>query len=171
MNDKNEIRIPFSMLVLLAILALLTLGWVVSPRNDQGRPLLLLADVKAVEDYRRLADQMAKELRLVDGEIATTLAGDTTDLFGQTRNAQNAFEHILNVVQEIDRHEAPPALVGLRDELTQVSLTYLEVARLTLRWLSVPNQQNSDLAQQKLSEARKGLDELENSQWLQMKSQ
>ena len=108
---------------------------------------------------------------MVDGEITTTLAGDTTDLFGQTRDAQNAFEHILRVSQEIDQQGAPPALVGLRDELSQVSLAYLDAARLTLSWLSVPNQSNSDLAQKKLSEARQGLDQLENSQWLQMKSQ
>jgi len=170
MNENNVIRIPAMIVVLLVIVSLTTIGLIVSPRNEQGHPLLLMADVKAVEDYRRLADQTAKDLRLVDGEISTTLAGDTTDLFGQTRNAQNAFEHILNVSQVIDQHEAPPALVGLRDELNQVSLAYLDAGRLTLQWLSVPDQKNSDLAQQKLSEARKSLDDLENSQWLQMKS-
>ena len=89
--------------------------------------------MKAVEDYRRLAGQSAHELRLVDGEISTTLAGDTTDLFGQTRNAQNAFEHGLKVSQAIDQHESPPALAGLRDELTQVSLAYLETASFQAR--------------------------------------
>ena len=64
MNENNVIRIPITMLVLLTIVILLSLGWVVSPRNEQGRPLLLLSDVKAVADYRRQADQMAKELRI-----------------------------------------------------------------------------------------------------------
>lgn len=169
MNENNVIRIPLMTVVLLTIISLITLGWVVSPRNEQGRPLLLLTDVKAVEDYRRLAGQSAHELRVVDGEISTTLAGDTTDLFGQTRNAQNAFEHSLKVSQAIDQHESPPALAGLRDQLTQVSLAYLETARLTLRWLSVPDQKNYDQTQQQLSAARKALDELENSQWLRMK--
>ena len=169
MNENNVIRIPWITVVVLAIISLITLGWAVSPRNDQGRPLLLLADVKAVEDYRRLAGHTANELGLIDGEISTTLAGDKVDLFGQTRNAQNAFEHVLKVTQDIDQSEAPPALTGLRDELNQVSLAYLEAARLTLLWVSVPDQKNSDQAQQKLSEARKGLSDLENSQWLQTK--
>jgi len=156
MSENNVIRIPAMIVVLLVIVSLTTIGVFVSPRNEQGHPLLLMADVKAVEDYRRLADQV--------------VAGDKTDLFGQTRKAQNAFEHILSTSQQIDQHEAPPALVGLRDELNQVSLDYLDAGRLTLQWLSVPDQKNSDLAQQKLSEARKGLDDLENSQWLQMKS-
>ena len=170
MNENNVIRIPAATVILVTVFSLLTLGWIVSPRNDQGRPVLLLADVKVVDDYRSLARQIASELGLVDGEISTVLAGDPTDLLGQTRNAQNAFEHILRLSQEIDQNAAPPALVGLSDELSQVSLAYLDAARSTLLWLSVPDQTNSDLAQQQLSGARKILDELEASQWLQTKS-
>src|SRR3990172_5975695 len=126
MNENEEIHVPFSTIVILAILTLLVIGWSASPRNEDGRPMLLLTDVKAVENYRRLALDLKGELTLVDGEIAGTLGGDTTDLFGQTRQAQKAFEHIVQVVQEIDRHDAPPALVGLHEELTRVSIAYLE---------------------------------------------
>src|SRR5574338_417957 len=129
MNEHEEIHIPWSTVVLLTLLMLTTLGWVVSPRNQQGRPLILMPDVKSVEEYRRLAERTSQELKLVDGELSGILGGDSSDLFGQTRSAQRSLEHILKVVQDVDRHEAPPALVGFRDELNHVSLTYLEAAR------------------------------------------
>jgi len=170
MNDPDEIHIPWSLFVGAAILAFTVLGWFSSPRNQQGRPLLLLPDVKAVGEYIRLASNIAKELRLVDGELNKILAGDPTDLFGQTRSAQNSFEHSLRIAQEIDQNETPPALAGLRDQLNQVSLVYIDAARLTLHWLSAPDATNTQQARQKLSAARTALKDLENSQWLRMKS-
>jgi hypothetical protein len=166
MNESQEIHIPVTTLVILALLVLLAIGGIASPRNEDGRPLLLLPDVKAVNDYRQLAREADKELRLVDGKIAATLGGNVDDLFGQTRRAQEAFEHILRISEQLDQQDAPPALVGLKADLNQTAMSYLEAARLTLRWLSTPTQENSEQAQAKLTEARTSLTELEKSQWL-----
>ncbi len=170
MNENQEIHIPLSMLIILALLVLLAIGGIASPRDEDGRPLLLLPDVKAVNEYRQLAREADKELRLVDGKIAATLGGNVDDLFGQTRRAQEAFEQILRISEELDQQDAPPALVGLKGDLNQSAMSYLEAARLTLRWLSTPNQANSEQAQTKLAEARASLSELEKSQWLQTTS-
>jgi hypothetical protein len=167
MNESQEIHIPLSTLVILVLLVLLAIGGITSPRNDDGRPLLLLPDVKSVDEYRRLAREADKELRLVDGKIAATLSGDVDDLFGQTRRAQEAFEQILRISEELDQQNAPPALVGLKEDLNQTAMQYLESARLTLRWLSIPTQSNNAQAQANLTEARAKLTELEKSQWLQ----
>ena len=170
MNENPEIRIPLSTLVVLALLALLAIGGIASPRGPEGRPLLLLPDVKAVHDYRQLARETSKELRLVDGKISAALAGNVDDLFGQTRRAQEAFEHILRISEQLDRQNAPPALIGLKEDLNQTAMGYLEATRLTLRWLSTPSQANHEQAQARLAEARAGLNELEKSQWLQTTS-
>jgi hypothetical protein len=169
MNENQEIHIPLSTLVILALLVLLAIGGIASPRNEDGRPLLML-DVKSVDEYRRLAREADKELRLVDGKITAILSGEVDDLFGQTRRAQEVFEQILQISEELDRQEAPPALVGLKEDLNQTAMSYLEAARLTLRWLSIPNQANSEQVQAKLAEARTSLTELEKSQWLQTTS-
>lgn len=170
MNENQEIHIPLSTLVILAMLVLLAIGGIASPRNEDGRPLLLLPDVRSVEDYRRLAKEMDKQLLLVDGKIAATLGGNVDDLFDQTRRAQDAFEQILHISEELDRQDAPPALVGLKEDLNQTAMSYLEAARLTLRWLSTPNQANSEQAQAKLADAQAKLTELEKSQWLRTTS-
>jgi hypothetical protein len=170
MNDPDEITIPLWVLVIPTLALLIFAGWRASPRNEDDRPVLLLPDMKAVEGYRRLAVSWSDELRLVDGGIAAILANDTTDLFGQSRRAQRAFEHILEISQDIDRKEAPPTMVGLRETLDVVSMTYLESSRLTLRWLSLPEQANKNQAKKTLSEARSGLKRLEGSQWLVKRS-
>ena len=143
MNENPEIRIPLNTLIILGILALLAVGGIASPRSAEGRPFLLLPDVRSVEDYRRLAREADQELRLVDGKLAATLGGNVDDLFGQTRRAQEAFEQILRLSEQLDQQDAPPALVGLKEDLNQAAMSYLEAARLTLRWLSIPNQANS----------------------------
>jgi len=170
MNKPDEISIPIWSLLIPLIAILLGIGWFASPRDENNRPLLLLPDVKAVEEYRRLANHWRDELRLVDGEIALTLAGDTSDLFGQSRQAQNTLEHNLRIIQEIDRRDAPATLLGLQEELRRVSQSYLEASRLALRWLSLPDQVHHESAQNKLVESRNMLSNMEASQWLEKRS-
>ena len=98
------------------------------------------------------------------------MAGDTSDLFGQSRQAQKTLEHNLSIIQEIDQHDAPATLVGLQEELKSVAQSYLESSRLALRWLSLPEQANYDQAQSKLIEARNMLGDMEGSQWLEKRS-
>lgn len=170
MNKPDEITISIWVLILPALAILLGIGWFASPRDVNNRPLLLLPDVKAVEEYRRLANHWRDELRLVDGEIALILAGDTSDLFSRSRQAQNTLEHNLRIIQEIDRHDAPATLVGLQEELKLVSQSYLEASRLALRWLSLPDPANHDQAQDRLVESRNMLSDMEASQWLEKRS-
>jgi hypothetical protein len=170
MSKSEYFPIPLVVLGVLIAVILTLIGWSATPSDENGRPLLLLADVRAVETYRRQAVAWDKELRLVDGEINAILTGNQADLFGQSRQSQNTFEHILRVSQEIDRRDAPPALTGLKDQLTQVSTAYLDAARLALQWLSISNQTNQEAVQQKLSEARSDLAVLEGSQWMEKQS-
>jgi hypothetical protein len=170
MNKPDEVTISIWVLVIPALAILLGIGWFASPRDIDNRPLLLLPDVKAVEEYRRLANRWRDELRLVDGEIALILAGNTSDLFSQSRQAQNTLEHNLRIIQEIDRHDAPATLIGLQEELKLVAQSYLESSRLALRWLSLPDQANHDKAQDRLEESRNMLSDMEASQWLEKRS-
>ncbi len=157
-------------IILLAALALVVvfglIGWVSSPLDENGRPVMLLPDVKAVEDYRRQAVSWTEDLRLLDGRLSTLLAGNSEDLLGQSRSAQNSFQDSLNIVQEIDYTDAPPALVGLRESLSNTSLAYLEASRGILRWVSSPNQANRDQAANLIKAAQAKLYDLESSTWL-----
>ena len=163
---EREPELSIVWLLLPLVILLTVLGAWASPRNELGRPLLLLPDVKAVEDYRRSINGTAAELRLLDGEIAALLAGKDADLFTQSRQAQAAFEHALRISQEVDVQEAPAALAGLHDVSSKTASAYLEAARLTLKWVSLPEEANQKAAESGLAQARQLLKTLEENKWL-----
>jgi hypothetical protein len=148
-------------------LLLILLGWLASPVDRlTGRPLLLLPDVKAVEDYRRQAASWMTDLRMLDSDLAQLLAGDVGDLFEQSRRSQAVLERAARLVKAIDVHPAPPTLSGLQMKISQAALAYLETAHTASDWVSVPDEEHYMKAEQALNKARTLLDELEESQWL-----
>ena len=164
--DNIESRISLGWLIVPLAVFLTVVGALASPRDGQGRPLLLLADVKAVEDYRRSISGSTAGLQLLDGEIAALLAGQNLDLFTQSRQAQTTFEHALRIAQDIDVQTAPPALEGLRGAAAGTASAYLEAARLALRWVSLPQEANRTAAENGLAQARQELKTMEESKWL-----
>ena len=166
MRSERPLQLSAGGLLLAVGLALTLLGSQVSPRNVNGRPLLLLPDVKAVEDYRRAVREDASQLNLLNGEIAALLSEKNPDLFSQSRQAQAALEHALQIAQRIDAQAVPPALEGLRGVTSQAASAYLEAARLALRWVSLPGAENQNTAAQALEQAGQQLHTLESSQWL-----
>lgn len=164
--DDHIVHLSLSWFLLPLGLFLTVLGAFSSPRDALGRPLLLLPDVKAVEDYRKSMGSATLEMQLLDGEIATLLAGQTTDLFTQSRQAQAAFEHALRIAQDVDVQTAPPALGGLRGAVASTASAYLEAARLALVWVSLPQVEYRTSAENSLAQARQQLSILEESKWL-----
>ena len=152
--DDRTLHISLTWLLLPLALILTIVGALSSPRDDQGQPLLLLPDVKAVEDYRLSMSSATTNMQLLDGEIAALLAGQNSDLFTQSRQAQTAFEHALRIAQEIDVQSTPPALDGLRGAAAGTASAYLEAARLALRWVSLPQEANRTAAENGLAQAR-----------------
>jgi hypothetical protein len=164
--DEHETRLSLGWLLIPLALILTVVGVLASPRDAQGQPLLLLPDVKAVEDYRLSMSSTTAGLRLLDGEIADLLAGQNPDLFTQSNQAQAAFEHALPITQDIDIQAAPPALGDLKGTAASTASAYLEAARLALRWVSLPQESNRTAAQNGLAQARQQLKTLKASKWL-----
>ena len=155
-------------LVLLGIAVLFTIiGAIVSPLDDQGKPVLLLPEVKEVEDYRRSAQTWISELTVLDGEIAHVIATEQQgDLFSQSRSAQQTLQHAVELAQQVDRTRVPPIGMGLHAQMLATTLSYLEAARSALQWVSTPEKNNLDQAVQKLKDSRKMKANLEENQWL-----
>ena len=167
--DDRIVHISLGWLLLPLAIILTVVGALSTPHDAQGQPLLLLPDVKAVEDYRLSISSATANLQLLDGEIAALLAGQNSDLFTQSRQAQAAFEHALRIAQEIDMQSAPPALDGLRGAASGTASDYLEAARLALVWVSLPQDANHTAAENGLAQARQQLQTLEESKWLAKK--
>jgi len=154
--------------ILLSLAVIFTIiGALVSPLDEQGKPVLLLPEVKAVEDYRRSAQAWISELTVLDGEIAHVIAAEQQgDLFSQSRSAQQTLQHAVELTQQVDRTRVPPIGMGLHEQFLSTTLSYLEAARSALQWVSAPEQKNQDQAIQILEDARQLKSELEKNKWL-----
>jgi hypothetical protein len=155
--------------LILAGLALLftVIGALVSPLDDQGQPVLLLPEVKAIETYRQAARGWIVEMSLLDGEIAGVISAEHAgDLFSQSRSAQQTLERAVDLVQRVDRSQVPPVGMGLHEQMSQTAQVYLEAARGALQWISAPDDKNKDQAGQILEQARQMKTTLEKNTWL-----
>ena len=143
------------------------IGAFVSPLDGQGKPVLLLPEVKAVEDYRKSAQTWISELNILDGEIGHIIAADQQgDLFSQSRSAQQTLQHAVELTQQVDRTRVPPIGMGMHEQMLSTTMSYLEAARSALQWVSAPEQENQDQAIQLLEDARQMKSELEKNKWL-----
>jgi hypothetical protein len=143
------------------------IGGFVSPLDDQGKPILLLPDVKAVENYRRSVQHWIDEMGVLEGEIVVVLSTNTQgDLFSQSRVAQQTLQHAVELAQEVDRMNVPPIAIGVHEQILSTALSYLEAARDVMQWVSAPQEENFDKTAAALEKARMMKNELEENSWL-----
>ena len=155
------------LIILCLAVILSSIGGFVSPYDNQGKPILLLPEVKAVEDYRRSAQSWTEQLRTLDGEIASLMESDSQgDLFTQSRQAQQMLEHAVALAKKVDQTQTPAAAMGFHEQLYSAAMAYLEAARSAMRWVSAPEPNRKADAESKLEQARSARKVLEANQWI-----
>ncbi len=154
----------------IVVVALPILGSAVSPRDDEGRPVLLLPDVRAVELYRRQVMGWASNWAGVEETLNEVLSGDETQLLALSRKAQRAFEQSVALARDVDASESPPALIGLRDLTTQIAAEHVEASIAVARWLSAPSAENRAAAEEAVAVARNSLAALRSNEWVSERS-
>lgn len=164
---KHEIVIPKWAWVTGIVVLLLGLGIFVSPRDKDNRPLLLLPDVKSLEDYRRGLMEWHSAFQNLDARMAGILSTDYGgDLFSQSREGQKIQDETMQLLREIDQNAAPAAATPAKKMALKTGNAYLEASRALLAWISTPTTANHDAVQQALEAAQATLAELEASQWM-----
>ena len=159
-------RSAWWLVVLVALVGLVGLGVWFSPRATDGRPVLMLPDVRAVEIYRRDASGWAGEWRTLDENIRQTLEAPDTELLQRSRQAQAAFDQAVDLARRVDGQDAPASLVGLRDLAIATSSNYVNATVAVNQWLSAPTAENLAAAQSQFAVAQQSLMDLESNQWL-----
>jgi hypothetical protein len=142
------------------------LGFAASPRDADGRPVLLLPDVRAVELYRRQVTGWVSNWTGVDETLNEVLGGDVTQLLALSRKAQRALEQSAALARDVDASESPPALLGLRDLSIQVAADHVGASVAVARWLSAPSTENRVAAEAAVAAARNSLAALEANEWV-----
>ena len=153
------------MVLFLALLG--GIGYVASPRDEQGRPLLLVPGVRAVETYRRQVVEWAQAWRELDGDLRAILSETSaTSLLAQSQKAQDSFERAVELARRVEQTDAPPALLGLREQAAQTATAYVDTSAAINRWLSAPSEENLAAAQEIYRQASEALAQLESNEWV-----
>jgi hypothetical protein len=168
---EEDIKIPsWAWGSVLTIVVLLVLGYLFSPRDRDNRPILLLPDVKAVEDYRVALVRWQIQARDLDSQISTILSGRFgADLFTTSREAQKMIDAGVRLLSDIEQQKTPTVATPARAMAIRMASEYLEAARATLVWTTTPIDRNFNTAQGHLEAARNLLSELEASEWTTQK--
>jgi hypothetical protein len=155
-------------LILLALaVVFVVIGGLTSPLDENGKPVLLLPEIKAFEDYSRSGREWLDQMLILDSEISGVLSGENSgDLYTQSRQAQQMLQQAVDLAKEIDQVNVPAAAAGIHDQLYNTSMAYLETARLTMRWVGAPEETTRQQIEAKLKQARNGRNALKENQWL-----
>jgi hypothetical protein len=149
MTRAAEIEVPrrvasiaLALIIVTSVAVLGFLGWANSPRDGDGRPLLLTAERRAILRYldtaegwtermseagRRMEGLMPPETRTVTGEDPALPAlpapeGQPADLYRRTHDAQAACTALQGLAAEVERAQVPDALAGLHQGLVLPAL-------------------------------------------------
>jgi hypothetical protein len=155
-------------IALLILTGLYALGYAVSPQAADGRPQLLLPDVRAVEVYRRQAVGWARAWRTLDTDLKQLMTGsEMLGLLATSRQAQADFGTAIDQARAVDGTEAPPALLGLHDQMAVTAQAYVDTSVALNRWLSAPTVENRATVDQAYQAAATNLAQVEANVWLQ----
>ncbi len=158
----------WALVIVAALVVLGGIGYAVSPRDEAGRPRLLLPGVRAVETYRRQVVEWAQDWHELDGHLRALLETTDTDLLTQSQQAQSSFEQAVELARRVEQTEAPPALLGLREQAAQAATAYVDASAAINRWLSAPSGENRTAAQEIYRQASEALARLESNEWIGM---
>jgi len=143
------------------------LGWFSSPLSQEGRPVLLLPDVRRVETYRLQAFGWVKQLSALEGQSAVLLSGNRLDPLTVSRKVQRVYLDSIGLFEEVDTSVAPQALAGVHQRVQDCVQGQLEVNQNLLLWVSEPTELTHSAALTSLESAQDAFEALKDNAWMQ----
>lgn len=171
-NDEvEEIVIPVGVMpALLAVILVaiwIPVGVFVSPRGNDGRPVLLSPDVRAVESYRRAATGWVDDWSKLDSDLQAVLeTTQGTDLLNTSRRAQQAFDQSLALSRAVEETDSPSSLLGLQAQAKSAGSAYVDAAVAMARWVSAPSAEHRTEARRALENAKRVLSDIQDNEWM-----
>ena len=170
-GQETEIEIPREAIYVTLIVILLVvfgaIGNAVSPRDGENRPVLLLPDVRAVEQYRAATETWVGEWVALDKQLRSILDAPLgNDLLGQSRKSQQAFDQALELSRAVESNESSSSLIGLSAQARNAASAYLNAAMAVARFVSAPTPDNRIDASANVTIAGRALQELQANEWM-----
>lgn len=154
-------------LIFIVVLVLCgAVGYSVSPRTGEGRPILLSPDVRAIESYRRESLGWVAEWQRQADTLRAVLE-DEGDLFAVSQQAQGAFIQATELASEVEAVDPPASLIGLSEQITETANAFSSASLSVARWVSAPSAENKMNAENELAVAEHLLSKLQANEWMQ----
>lgn len=164
---KRALRVLGSLSLLLAItLGLYGVGLDMSPRTEQGRPVLYSPAVRAAVTYQRRVARWLMELDQVGDTLSGLLADTGADLYSQNTQAEAALGQTLQIAQAVAVQTAPTALATVARQMTDVSLVYYQAAQLVAAFVAAPSGSQLTFAVNAVEQARSRAQALADNRWV-----
>lgn len=148
------------------VAALFLLGQHVSPRAEDGRPVLLLPAVRRVEFYRSQAARWVDGWASLDANLQAALASAHTRLLDQSQAAQRDLDAALRLSDAVAATEPPPTLIGLHDQTRAAAETFVAATLALNRWLSAPSAENRTALETACAQATATVAVLKANTWI-----
>lgn len=156
--------------VVVVLVGLFWLGDKMTPRDAQGRPLILSPSVRAAERYRRSVRNWVDRMKTLDDGLNGLLAEDSsTDparLYEQSERIERLIEKATALMSDAEFTSPPPALVGLQTQVQAAAEAHFEATQAAAFWVGAPQEDNLRVARGTLQRAREMRRRLEVSRWL-----
>ncbi len=147
------------------VMACATIGYAVSPRTADGRPVLLSPDVRAVETYRRSVVSWVREWQAL-AEALRVILDSEGELLSTSQKTQQAFAKSVELSAAVDSSDTPASLVGLRDQTAATAEAFVKASLAAARWISAPSAEKRTAAETELETAERSLITLEANEWI-----
>lgn len=152
-------------LFLLAV-AMAALGYFVTPRNVEGKPLLLTLRLMQIAAYQREVHAWTDTLKEVSEGLDEILAGHSTDLFAQDNRVNQLHGRLLNLRAEVEGMDVPPTLENLHALIGETVDAYILATTQTTAWVGEPTDANSASAAEALVQADARLERIFQNPWV-----
>jgi len=156
--------------VIVVLVGLYVLGDRMSPRDGEGRPLILSPSVRAAEGYLRSVQKWVGRMKELDDGLSLLLTEDSSAdpamLYDQSERVQRLMGQATALLSDAEFTPPPPALVGLQTQAQAAAQAHFEATQAAAFWVGAPQEDNLRAALGALEQAREIRRQLEASRWL-----
>jgi hypothetical protein len=154
---------------LLAILVsggVLVLGYLSSPLDDNGRPLLLTPRLAQIVAYQHDVHRWANQLRSNHSSLANILLRSDVGLFEQDQEVNRLYGELFRIREEVDGTKVPPTLESLHLTMQSALDESIVAVQATASWVGEPTTANHLQAEAALETASESLNHLLANPWV-----
>lgn len=148
------------------VLCINVIGFQVTPRDTNGRLLILTPGIAEIVRYQKHITDWAREMLDSEGKMKALLDNKTDDIYIQDINFQNINQTVNKIATEVDQTSVPDSFTELRDLMVKAARAHQHAASAVGQWLGDPSSDTYNNALTMINLANNILGQVESNQWI-----